>query len=138
MARRKEEYVAYRLKQADEMLADADVLASAESWTSAANRLYYACFQATLALLIHHDLRTKTHSGTIRLLAQHFVKSGKLSREIAVTLSDLFDLRNEADYGEFVQITEEQILSMKPRAGQFVAGIKSLLDRENQAGATAK
>ena len=46
-----------------------------------ASRAYYAAFYAASALLLNEGIDTSKHSGVIALVHQHFVKSGKLSKD---------------------------------------------------------
>ncbi len=52
--------IEYRLEEAREALADAELLLKAERYRSAANRLYYAAFYAAVAVLLTKDNRTIT------------------------------------------------------------------------------
>ena len=42
----------------------------------AANRIYYACFYATVALLLTRNLSSLKHSGVMALFNRHFVRGG--------------------------------------------------------------
>ena len=69
----KEEYIRYRLGTAYKTFAAAKVLAENGFWNSAVNRLYYSVFYAVNALLVLHDIRTKTHSSVKSQFSLHFV-----------------------------------------------------------------
>lgn len=56
--------IRYRIARAKEAMEDALLLAEKKRWNSVVNRLYYACFYITVALLIKHNLPHKTHAGT--------------------------------------------------------------------------
>ena len=51
-------------------------------WHAAANRMYYACYYMTTALLIKNGFQASTHSGVIRLLGLHFVSTGIISKDL--------------------------------------------------------
>lgn len=53
--------VKYRLDRADETMKEAAILANESHFNAAANRLYYACFYATTALLIANGISTQSH-----------------------------------------------------------------------------
>jgi len=55
--------VKYRLEKANKTLAEAISNIENCCWHTAANRLYYACFYASCAALIHNGLSTRTHNG---------------------------------------------------------------------------
>jgi uncharacterized protein (UPF0332 family) len=50
------EMVSYRVNRAQETLHEVQLLIDNELWTTAINRLYYACFYAVSALLLKHDI----------------------------------------------------------------------------------
>jgi uncharacterized protein (UPF0332 family) len=121
------DYINYRLKQSWKTLEDAKLLAKDKSWNSSMNRLYYACFYMVLAILSKYKIDSHTHSGTKTQLSQHFVKTGKLKKEFGMLYSDLFDLRQKGDYGEFVEFQEDQIISLIPSVEDFLSQIEFLI-----------
>ncbi len=77
----KETLCAYRMKQAEETLADArKMLQGSFSVRSIMNRAYYSAFYAVLALLLHEEITIKTskHAGVISLFDKEIVHRGKL------------------------------------------------------------
>jgi hypothetical protein len=56
-----ERLVRYRMRRANEAIAEAELLAGSGHWNTSVNRLYYACFYAASALL--------TPTRTIRIKA---------------------------------------------------------------------
>lgn len=55
--------VKYRINRADETILESKLLAKEGFYNAAVNRLYYACFYATLALLVANDIGAETHTG---------------------------------------------------------------------------
>ena len=91
------------LHKARESLASAQAGVRDKRRNSAANRAYYAAFQAAVAALIAFDIRPK-ENWEHNFVASQF--SGKLiwrrkafSTELKSTLARLFDVRIDADYG---------------------------------------
>jgi uncharacterized protein (UPF0332 family) len=117
----------HRLNRAIETLEDARLLAGAKRWKSCVNRLYYSCFYAASALLARHDLSSSKHAGVLSLFNLHFVKTGKITRDIAEIYNDLFDDRQESDYTDFVTFTEDQVLPQIERVSGFLETIKGLI-----------
>ena len=95
MLNTQEEYIAYRIERAWRTFGDAKILAETQSWNSAINRLYYACFYAVLALFAKHEIISHTHSGVKTQLALHFIKTGKLNKTLGLLYTDLFDFRQK-------------------------------------------
>ena len=65
---------------------------------AAANRLYYAVFHATSALLIKDGYPVKTHHGAGMLFRQYYVKTNILPESFPDTFSLLQALREKSDY----------------------------------------
>ena len=64
-------------------------------WHAAANRMYYACYYMTTALLIKNGFQASTHSGVIRLLGLHFVSTGIISKDLGRFYSKISIYRND-------------------------------------------
>jgi uncharacterized protein (UPF0332 family) len=82
--------ISYRLQKMREALSDAQLLAAHQRWAACANRLYYACYYAVLAVLHSRTLSAKTHSGVRRLLGKEFVARGLVSKDMAEIFNTLF------------------------------------------------
>ena len=91
--------------------------------------LYYAAFHAVRATLFYHGLDTKTHEGTQRLFAAHFVKPGVLDRAHLKCLARLESDRLRADYQGYHQFDEEDIeralASVLPLLDDLLAYLKA-------------
>lgn len=74
--------VKYRLSRAEEALEEAEVLYKSNHLNASVNRLYYACFYAVSALLLNEGLSSSKHSGIRSLFNQHWVKTGRVSKEL--------------------------------------------------------
>lgn len=129
MPNTQEEYIAYRLERAWKTFRDAKALAETQSWNSSINRLYYACFYAVLALFAKHEINSHTHSGVKTQLALHFVKTGKLDKNLGMLYTDLFDFRQKGDYGDFFDFEEENVINLFPQVEQFIQEIETLTKR---------
>ena len=119
--------ITYRLQKARNTLQDADVLATANRWSACVNRLYYSCFYAVTALLLHDNLSSSKHTGIRSLFNQRFVKKGKITREWAEFYNDLFEKRQESDYVDFVKFEEDQVKPLLSKAKAFIQQIEDLL-----------
>ena len=119
--------VKMRIQQANETYAEMGILIDNKLWRNAANRLYYACYYATQALMIHSGHQPKSHSGLIGLFGLHFVKSGIISDEVAFVLQALFDLRLKGDYDVWVDVQPEMVLPLVEPAKKLIIEIENLL-----------
>jgi uncharacterized protein (UPF0332 family) len=121
------ELVKYRLERADEAFEEAKLLAEKSKWNTAVNRLYYCCFYAVTALLAKEDMSSSKHTGVRALFNLHYVKTGKVPKEIAQTYNDLFEKRQEGDYMDFVRFDEAQVSPLIPETEKFLSHIKSII-----------
>ena len=119
--------IVYRLEKADGALIEARDCASMSHWTLAANRLYYAAYYASSALLISAGHAAKTHDGTIGMIGQHYVRTGILSNEDGSLLARLQNMRHTGDYDDFLDWTKEDVEPFIPKVEAYIAKIKSVI-----------
>jgi uncharacterized protein (UPF0332 family) len=119
--------VSYRIKKANDTLEEAKGIASLGYWNAVTNRLYYACYYITGALLIRQNLSAHTHQGVIHLLGLHFISKGTVSKEAGRLYSRLFDLRQTGDYDDLFFLNEEDVKPLIARAEKYVEEILGLI-----------
>jgi len=73
--------VSFRVQKGKDTLKEAEGIATLEYWNAVANRLYYACYYVTTALLIKNKYAAQTHRGVIHLLGMHFIKPGIVTQD---------------------------------------------------------
>ena len=61
------------------------------------------------------------------LLNRHYVRTGKVPKELAPIYNDLFERRHEGDYMDFVDFEEAQVRPWIGRAEQFIDHIAALI-----------
>lgn len=120
--------IAYRLNRSDETMLEADLMYNEGLFHGAINRLYYACFYATTALLLKNGIQASTHSGVKTMFALHFVSKGVVSYEIGKVLSVLFEKRQTGDYDDFVICSQQDVSELMQQAKVFVRHIKTLIN----------
>ena len=123
------DYIKYRFERARKTFEDAKSLAELKSWNSSMNRLYYASFYAVLALFSKYQITSHSHSGAKTQLSLHFVKTGKLEKELGMLYGDLFDLRQKGDYGDFFDFEEQHITKLIPKVEEFLQRIEFLINQ---------
>ena len=128
-AKSREALVQYRIERAEETVKEAELLANESHFNAAMNRLYYACFYATTALLVANGISTSSHSGVKTMLGLNFVSKGLLSNEHGKTFSRLFEIRHSGDYDDFVYCDKDMVDEYTPKAAQFIETIKTLLNK---------
>ncbi|NOX85387.1 MAG: HEPN domain-containing protein [Chlorobi bacterium] len=71
----RKDLINYRLSRARSTLNEVSVLVDNELWNTAVNRLYYACYYAVIALLLHNKIQAQTHGGVRQMFGLHFIKT---------------------------------------------------------------
>lgn len=117
------EYIQYRIKTAQDTFDAAKVLAENGFWNSAVNRLYYSVFYAVNALLVQNEIFSSSHSSLRSQFSLHYIKTGKLDRKYGNLLSQLYDWRQKADYGNVFDFDPE---SVKPRFDDVLDMIREI------------
>ena len=126
----KQVLLAYRLKQAEETLADAELMLKSNlSARSVINRAYYSVFYAILALFIHSDVNPKTskHSGVIAFFDRDFVHTGKIEKRYSKIVHKMFETRQQGDYKELVEFSSEEAAEHVELARGFLEAIKGVI-----------
>lgn len=121
------EMIKYRISKAYEALKEADFCADGKMYVLAINRLYYACYYITTAVLLSHNIPCGTHKGAKVLLNLNFVMKGKLDKTTAKTLATLYDSRQSGDYDDFVFFDAADYESYRPKVVEFIEAVKGLL-----------
>jgi uncharacterized protein (UPF0332 family) len=114
-------------QKAKETLREAKGIVPLQFWNAVANRLYYACYYMSSALLVHNGFSAQTHSGVIRLLGLNFVTKGIIPKQQAKFYSKLFELRQTGDYDDLYTLTEEEVLPLVSQAEDYIRLIENLV-----------
>lgn len=122
-----------RLQQAQDALAEGQLLLRSHFYKGSVNRFYYAMFYAVQALLVTRQLGTSKHKGVISLFDREFVKIGIFSKEMSVWLHSSFELRLEADYADLIDIPREEAQECYRQASEFLERIKDFLGSSEQS-----
>jgi len=120
--------IQYRLDRAQETYDEAVLMKREKHWNTCANRLYYSCFYAVLALLEKHGFASSKHSGVKSFFNQNFVKTGKISKEQGKLYNNLFDARQEGDYIDFVYFDADTMEPWFPKVKDFITTIINLIN----------
>jgi hypothetical protein len=121
-----------RLQQAEESLDEAQFLFDGgKSLRSVINRVYYAMFYAILALLIFEPFGSSKHTAVLSYFNLHFIKNGRLPKELGRAVNKAFELRQRGDYKEIVTIVSEQAEPLLSRAAEFIRAVRQFLVNGN-------
>jgi len=118
----------HRMQKAKEIFIEASDSIQQKHFGLSVTRSYYAMFSAARALLALKEMDSSKHSGIISLFNQHIVKENLFPKEIGKFLPKAKDLREEADYGDFVEITGKDARIQLERAQQFIEAAEKTLE----------
>ena len=121
--------VAFRIQKSKDTLNEAKGISTLGYWNAVANRLYYACYYLTSALLIKNKYAAQTHRGVIHLLGLHFIKKGLVSKDAGKFYSKLYELRQTGDYDDLFSLTEEDVKPMISIAQSYIEEIIQLMNK---------
>lgn len=116
-------------RRSERALHDAKLLANDSGWDACINRLYYAAFYITYALIVYKlDIRTKTHAGVKTLFNKHFIKEGLVDKSMSAFYSKLMGKRAKGDYDDYNVFTSEETLPLIGKTEAFINTIKQLIE----------
>ena len=117
----------YRIQKAEKALVEAKDNANLGHWNLVANRLYYAVFHITSALLIDKGFTAKSHNGSFSILGQEFVRKGLLDREDATLASLLQNMRQSGDYDDMFDWTKDDVVPLFEKTENLIEKMKGLI-----------
>ncbi|MBP7585068.1 MAG: HEPN domain-containing protein [Spirochaetes bacterium] len=117
----------YRLEKARKTLEDAVLFSGRATSGTIVNRIYYALFYAVTALLITDEKYSAKHSGVRSLFNRDFVKTGIIPVADGKFFSEMYDSRQEGDYGDYKEFTSEEITSWLDNARSFIDRVGAIV-----------
>jgi uncharacterized protein (UPF0332 family) len=127
----RDDYISYRIERAKETIKEVQTHIANKFWNTAINRMYYACFYAIGALLIKNNIEVISHSGVRQKFGEYFVKTGKISRDLAKHFSELSEKRNKGDYSDFYDYDADTVLRLYPYSVELINEIEQMLTTES-------
>lgn len=127
----KKALVLYRISRAEQSLEESKILADEGYYNTAINRLYYACFYISTALLLKNNISVQTHSGVKTMISLHFISKGIIPPKIGKTLNALFERRQSGDYDDFAFCDKEEVENSSSQAIEYINFVKTLLSESD-------
>ena len=118
---------AHRFKRAKEELSTAELLLRSTNFRSSINRSYYAIFHAIRAINALDGFDSSKHSGVISHFNQEYVKTGIFQKEVSKIIRNASELREQADYEDFYEATQEEASDVFEQATIFIAEAEKYL-----------
>jgi len=110
----------YRIERAKEILVEAKDTLKQNHYKLSVNRSYYAMFTAAKALLALKEKDSSKHSGVISLFNKYIIKDSLFPKKLSKYLPKAKDLREDADYVDFINITKDDAKLQLERAAEFI------------------
>ena len=117
----------HRIEKARENLQESEDSLDQNHFGMSVNRSYYAMFTSARAILALKELDSSKHSGVIALFSQHIIKPGLFPKEPSKFLRKAKRIRENADYGDFIEITKEDAQMQLEHAKEFVEQAQNAL-----------
>ncbi|MDL2238356.1 HEPN domain-containing protein [Christensenellaceae bacterium OttesenSCG-928-K19] len=124
----KKELSIYRMERANQCLKSAYALVDTEDYKGAANRSYYAIFNAIRAVLALEGVDFKKHSAVTSYFRQHYIKTGIFNIDLSDIVTEAFQIRQDSDYNDYYVISKEEVTTQIKRAELFCAKISEYLN----------
>ena len=122
MTEDRSDYLLHRIRRAFETLHEAELLLNSGMIAGSVNRIYYACFYAVSALLTSEGHFSARHGGVMSLFDQHWIKPGRMPKEVGAFYHLIFNRRQKSDY--------EDLLPCDPgKAAEWLTEARSLVER---------
>lgn len=122
---------AHRFKRAKEELSTAELLLYNTNFRSSINRSYYAIFHAIRAINALDGFDSSKHSGVISHFNQEYVKTGIFQKEASKIIRNASELREQADYEDFYEATQEEAFDVFDQASLFIATVEKYLQDQS-------
>ena len=119
-----------RLKRSKQHLKSARDLLRNDDFADSVSRSYYAIFQAARALLALEGTESRKHSGVISLFNRHFVKTGRVGKQLGGIVKDARRSREMADYTELAEFSREDAEGQIADAEAFIREVETLIAKE--------
>jgi uncharacterized protein (UPF0332 family) len=123
----KNDIIRYRLEKSQVTFNEAKSLANNGFWNGAANRLYYSCFYSVIALLAKDDFPSSTHNGVRTEFFRRYIKTGIFCRDFSSLYTDLMGKRQESDYDDFHNFSEEDLMPLFAEVENFNKNIRDFI-----------
>ena len=119
---------AYRLEKAEQCLRSAEIILNiGDDNNLVINRSYYAIFHGMRSVLALENKDFEKHSAVISYFRKEYIKTGKIPVEASKIIGSAFNTRNDSDYEDFFEPSDEDAKEQFNDATRFIAIIKDYL-----------
>ena len=116
---------AYRLEKAEQCLRSAEIILNiGDDNNLVINRSYYAIFHGMRSVLALESKDFEKHSAVISYFRKEYIKTGKIPVEASRIIGSAFNTRNDSDYEDFYEPSDEDAKEQFNDATRFISIIK--------------
>lgn len=119
----------YRLEKSKESLACAKSSCAAGFFADAARNSYFSVFYAMRSVLALESVDFKKHSAVISYFREHFIKTGKLVKNLSDIIGELFTIRIKSDYEDFYTVSKAEVKKQIENAEYFITETEKYLEK---------
>jgi len=116
---------------------DGLALKNMDRYESAANRLYYALFHATNAVLALKGVASNRHRGVKTLFDMHYIKPGIMDRKYSKLYNTVLEVREDSDYEDFYVIDKAEVDSNFLQVKEFIDYAEAFIGKVESEGGNA-
>jgi len=121
--------IRFRVEKSHEAFTDAQNIYKSASYNLVVNRLYYAIFYMVSAVLLKYQISGKSHKGIKTVFHVKFVKTGIIPKKTSKIYDELFKMRNDGDYEDFVIYTKEKVEPLFELVPEILSELAQLIDQ---------
>lgn len=120
---------AYRLSKAKQCLKSAEVILHiGDDYNLVINRSYYAVFHGMRSVLALDGKDFEKHSAVISYFRREYIKTKKIPVEASNIIGNAFSNRNDSDYEDFFEPSEDEAKEQFADAQRFIEIIEDYLE----------
>ena len=116
------------MEKAEQCLRSAEIILNiGDDNNLVINRSYYAIFHGMRSVLALESKDFEKHSAVISYFRKEYIKTGKIPVEASKIIGSAFNTRNDSDYEDFYELSDEDAKEQFNDATRFIAIIKDYL-----------
>jgi uncharacterized protein (UPF0332 family) len=123
------ELIKYRLDEANESIADVQLLIDNDRSRAAVNRIYYGMFYSLLALGLAYKFETSKHQQLLGWFNKNFIHEGLIDSKFGKIINDASSRRTKSDYESFIDFKKDTIVEMFDEMKEFIVEIERFLNK---------
>ena len=119
--------ILYRVKRAEETVAEVESHIKNSYLHTAVNRIYYGIFYIVSALSLQYNFQTKNHGQLMGWFNKEFIKTRKIEKKYSLIYRWAFNNRQSGDYNDFITFTKEEVEFQYQEMIEFIQRLKRII-----------